>query len=101
MSRYSYDVNNYRNPTEGFYVKEIDGLYFVFIREDRAADGSCPPDRKHNAKWNAKGFEEAGDAQETIDSMHESFEEDFDSYLEENRYEIAQMERYEAFRNEY
>jgi hypothetical protein len=92
----------FKNPTEGFYVNVCpDGKYRVWIREDRASDGSAPPDRLHNGKWNKEGFEEASDAEETIEAMRESFEEDYDDYLEENRYEIAQMERYEAFRNEY
>ena len=34
-------------------------------------------------------------------SLRESFDEDFEQYCEENHYEIAQMERYEQFKNEY
>lgn len=97
MSRYSY-AGPYRNPTEGFFVKEVGDHFEVWIREDRDADGSCPPDRKHTK---TPKFDEAGDAHEWIEALSESFEEDYDDYLEENRFEIAQMERYEAFRNEY
>lgn len=97
MSRYTY-AGPYKNPTEGFFVKQVREHFEVWIREERAEDGSCAPDRKHRS---SPKFEEAGDAQEWIDALHEDFEQDYESYLEENRYEIAQMERYEAFRNEY
>lgn len=100
MSRYTY-AGPFKNPTEGFFVKQQGQRFYVFIREDRRADGSCPADRKHNASWNKRGFEEACEAEETIEQLRESFEEDYDDYLNENHDDIVRMEQYENFRNEY
>jgi hypothetical protein len=44
---------------------------------------------------------EQEDAEEFIEATEAKYEEDYDEYLEENRYEIAQMERYEMWRREY
>lgn len=46
-------------------------------------------------------FEDEDTANEWIESVAESFEEDYDNYLEENHDAIVQMERYEQWRNEY
>lgn len=97
MSRYTY-AGTYQNPTTDWIVKPVGKKFGIFIRStERAEDGSIPPDRRHKSKLL---FEDDGDAAEYIEGMHESFEEDYDDYLEENRFEINQMERYEAFRNE-
>lgn len=108
MSRYSY-AGPYKNPAQDFYVDQDprDGLFYVYLTEEVHCQcgsdeclGTASHKRKHRGKWNV-GFEEAGDAHEVIDQIHQSFDEDYESYLEENRYEIVQMERYEQFRNEY
>lgn len=98
MSRYSY-AGPYRNPTEGYFVQAVREHFEIWIRHDRESDGSCAADRKVKIRYNK--FEEYGDAMEAIAEMAEAFEEDYDQYLEENHYDIVQMERYEAFRNEY
>lgn len=98
MSRYTY-AGSFQNPTTGWIVKPVEDKFGVFVRSDeRQADGSIVPDRRHTS---APLFDEPEDAAEYIDGMAEAFEEDYDDYLEENRHEIAQMERYEAFRNEF
>lgn len=97
MSRYTY-AGEYKNPCTNMYVKEVGDHFEVWVRSDRDSDGSAPPDHKHSS---APNFDEAGDADEYITDLHDGFEEDYDNYLEENRYEINLMERYEAFKNEY
>lgn len=97
MSRYSY-AGKFVNPTEGFFVKLVDDHYEVWVRADRQEDGSCEPDHKHTG---APDFDEAEDAAEWIEGTAEFFEQDYDDYLDENSYEIARMEAYEDFRNEY
>ncbi len=97
MSRFTY-AGPYRNPTEGWFVKEnAEGKYEIWLRCDREPDGSAPPDRKHKG---APTFDEAGDADEYIAECAQESEDDYDQYLDENRYEINQMERLEAFLNE-
>ena len=96
MSRYNY-AGKFVNPTEGFYVKPVGEHFEIWVRADRAPDGSAPADHKHTS---APEFEEHEDAQDWITGTAEFFEEDYDDYLEENRYEINMMERYEAFQNE-
>lgn len=98
MSRYTY-AGTFQNPTTDWIVKSVGKQFGIFIRTpERAEDGSIAPDRKHKS---APLFDDSEDAQEYIDAKSDFFEEDYDEYLEENRYEINQMERYEAFRNEY
>ncbi len=97
MSRYTY-AGPYQNPTTGWFVKEVAEVFQVWIRSERQEDGSCKPDRKHTS---APDFESAEEAAEYIDGLAEFYEEDYDSYLEENGPEIARMERYEMWRNEY
>lgn len=47
------------------------------------------------------GFDEEADAIDSIEATEEFFERDYEQYVEENHYEIAQIERYEMWRNEY
>jgi len=112
MSRYTY-AGEFKNPTENYYVKAVavteadefdnlsetgDFVYEVWVRYDRESDGSARPDNKIEK---AGQFEEADEAEEWIEGVREFFEDDYSDYLEENRYEIARMEQYENFRNEY
>lgn len=100
MSRYSY-AGEFRNPASNYFVKEVRGRFQVWVRSDRAADGSAPSDRPMRARGGkTPTFDEADEAQDYIDGVSEFFEADFEQYLDENRFEIAQMERFEAFRNE-
>lgn len=96
MSRYTY-AGPFQNPTDRFYVKAVGDHFEIYIREDRASDGSAPPDRPHKGGMK---FPEAGDAAEWLEDERQGFEEDYDDYLEENRFEISQMERLEAFERE-
>jgi hypothetical protein len=97
MSRYTY-AGAYRNPTKSFYVKQVGEHYEVWVRSPRNRDGSAPADHPHSRGLK---FDEPDEAEDWIEGISEFFEKDYDNYLEENHYEIAQMERYEAFRNEY
>lgn len=98
MSRYTY-AGSFQNPTTDWIVKPVGKKFGVFVRStERAPNGSIPADRRHTS---APLFDEPGDAAEWIEGTAERFEEDYDEYLEENRFEIARMERYEQFRNEY
>ena len=97
MSRYQY-AGPFKNPTEGFFVKSVGEKWEIWIRFDRESDGSCKADRRHKT---APRFEDQGDALDWIDDLRQSVEEDYDQYLDEHHDEIAAMERYEAFRNEY
>jgi hypothetical protein len=96
MSRYTY-AGEYKNPTEGWYIKKVGDKFEVWVRSDREKDGSAEPDRKHTS---APTFDEAEDASEYITDKAEFYEEDYSDYLEENHDAIAAMERFEAFRNE-
>jgi len=98
MSRYTY-AGTFSNPTGNWIVKRVDDKFGIFVRSDeRQEDGSIEPDRKHTS---APLFDEPEEAAEYIEGKAQDFEEDYDDYLEENRYEINRMEQYEAFRNEY
>lgn len=98
MSKYTY-AGDFQNPTQDWIVKPVGKKFGIFIRSTkRREDGSIPADRRHSS---AKLFSDEEDAHEYILGMNEFFEEDYDQYLDENHEEIARMERYEAFRNEY
>jgi hypothetical protein len=114
MSRYTY-AGKFVNPTEGFVARENDeGLGFVWITERVPCDCGCPRctaydevERLHSMhgkdpKNPIKGFEGgAEEAAEWIEQTAQGFEEDYDNYREENHYEIARMEQYEDWKNEY
>lgn len=104
MSRYTY-AGDYKNPTTGWFVQPVGDYYYVFVRSDRAKDGSAEPDRLHTRHGDISdpqnGFDEPEDAEEWIAHTEQFFDEDHERYCEENHHEIARMEAYEAFRNEY
>lgn len=91
MSKYSY-AGKFVNPADHWFVKEVDDHFEIWVLKD---DGT---DRPHSS---AGHFEDYEDAAEYIESVRERFEEDYDQYLEENGAEIARMEAYEDWRNEY
>lgn len=97
MSRYSY-AGEFRNPADSYFVKPVDEHFEVWVRSERAKDGSAEADRPHNR---APKFDGAEDAEEYIDHIRETFEEDYSDYLEENHAELARMDAWEAFKREY
>jgi hypothetical protein len=82
---------------------DADGNYFIWVKETSRGPAQGLKNvewRKHSAKWN-DGSMDPDQLEETIDAMQERIEEQYDQYLEENHFEIAQMERYEAFMREH
>ena len=85
----------YRTAQDQSILAELlDGL----IDEDEAR---LRRERMWRPHTNGLTFGEAEDVEEWIANLSEFFEQDYDDYLEENRYEIVQMERYEMWKNEY
>lgn len=104
------------NPTESFCVREnpdgdgwivavaltpADILSALLDGEIDESEARLQRERGWRPHTTARIFAESEDADEWIEGLHESFERDYDDYLEENSHEIAQMERYEQWRNEY
>ena len=115
MSRYVY-AGEFVNPANCFAVAENpDGEGYIVVVNmtaheilDGVIDGNYTVEEAAEMQrrgWrphtSAGVFAEWDDAREWIEGVEESFDADYEEYLEENRYEIAQMERYEAWRNEY
>src|SRR5262249_50838669 len=117
MSRYSY-AGDFKNPTEGWQVipnPNGDG-YVIGVpidpKEIIAMTAAGDPDAQALAEMyqkndgyrphtNGQVFADPEDAHASVESIEEFFEEDYDAYLEENSHAIAQMERYEMWRNEH
>lgn len=86
-------------------------LYYVAVEEPVNCDCPCSHCKtvlrkrlrlhSSHARGQWSGCEDVTDADELIESIEQRFEDDYDDYLDENRHSIAQMERYEAWRNEY
>jgi hypothetical protein len=55
----------------------------------------------HRFHTSAPFFDETEDAEDWIEAQSERLEGQYDNYLEENRHDIVQMERYEMWRAEY
>lgn len=122
MSKYTY-AEPFKNPTEGWMVipNPTPGLgeeetYIIGVPIDpqeiisAAAKGDPEAQKLAQDYIDFKGyrphtagqvFKDAEEADEYLYNLEESFEEDYDQYLDENRHEIVQMERYEQWRNEY
>jgi len=96
MSRFTY-AGEFKNPTSNWSIRSGDNCWQIWVRSDRARDGSAEPDHKHTS---APDFETYEDAEEWINGCSEAIEQDYDDYLDENRYEISRMEQYEQWRNE-
>lgn len=103
MSRYTY-AGPFRNPTDGWVIRptgeeDADGLEIVgvYSKSERNADGSCTADTLIKT---FAGDDAGDDASEYVEGRREFYEEDHSDYLEENRFEINRMERYESWRNE-
>lgn len=105
MSRYTY-AGPFTNPTKGMLCSrepDEEGKWFVEIEERCECGSECcsKPITGYRPHTNNQKFDEPEDVVEWIENLAESFEEDYDEYLQENSYEIRRMELYEQFRNEY
>jgi hypothetical protein len=117
MSRYTY-AGDFTNPVEAMGVAEtMDGKFYITVTEtvtnrQSIVDGNAlttiesvattvRPHTMHGENIDQNLFNELEDANEWIADLEETFERDYDDYLEENRYSLHQMELYEMWRNEY
>ncbi len=95
----------YVNPTTDWRVTLNDetGKYFIEVPERCECGSECCSKPILSWRPHTKGlqFDEQDEADDWIESVSEKSEADYDQYLEENHHEIAQMERYEMWRNEY
>ena len=95
------------NIAEGWKVREgEDGLWRVYVPENIYCDCGCPNcDKVLEVQYREHGrtpvSEDPDGCYEWLEALQQSYDDDYDRYTEEHSYEIAQMERYEAFRNEY
>lgn len=109
MSRYSY-AGDFVNPADTWRVaskpdaSRPEGVvYFVEVyrEEDREIDGVSGKFSFWSPHTSGHEWDEHEQADEWVEATGQAYEGDYDDYLEENRHEIAAMERYEAWRNEY
>lgn len=108
MSRYTY-AGDFVNPTSSWRIASKpdaaapEGVsYFVECHrsEEKEVDGVIGTFSYWSPHTSGQEFSSVEDAEEYIEGIDQAFEEDYDDYLDENRYAIAQMERYEMWRNE-
>ena len=98
---------NTERMTEGWSVRSTDDeeAWIVTVPRRTRCECDCPScsgwKTETVAHTNGKRFDDESDAWEWIEQMSDAYEEQYDRYLEENSFEIARMERYEAWRNEY
>lgn len=109
MSKYTY-AGDFVNPTDTWRVaQKFDdkGEYLysyieVLRKKERTdEDGKVWKTEYWEAHTSGRAFPSDEEAYEYIEDIEQSFEEDYDDYLEENHDAIVQMERYEMWRNEY
>lgn len=104
MSKYTY-AGDFKNPVDEFNVEpNPNGEGFVITVNVYCECGSpCCSRPKLGTRPHTSGkvFTDEDEAHEWLESLEQDFEEDYDNYLDENRHSIAQMERYEMWRNEY
>lgn len=107
MSRYTY-VGDFVNPVSSWRIasRETDaGETEHFIEchheETRTIDGVEGTFSFWTPHTSGHKFDDVEDAEAYIEGIEESFEEDYDDYLEENRHAIVQMERHEMWKREY
>lgn len=94
----------FKNPTEGFTVEPTeDGKYRIVVDVICECGSDCCSRPKTGTRQHTSAplFDEYEDAIQWLEDLREYFEEDYDQYLDENHLEIARMEAYEDFRNEY
>lgn len=93
--------------TEDWAVRSTEDqeAWIVVVPQRVQCDCTCPSCKGWRTEMVAhssgKRFDEESDAWEWIEQMADSYEEMMDQYIEENSYQIAQMERYELWRQEY
>lgn len=103
MSKYSY-AGDFVNPVSSMRCSlepNADGKWFVeCLRRESKTDENGHVWKTEYWSPHTSGhlFDESDDVHEYLDNLEETFEQDYDDYLEENRYEIVQMERYEMWR---
>ena len=108
MSSYSY-AGNFENPADSFNAIEITdgpnaGKFYIAIAENTGnGDGSIElrPHTMHGDNLDQSLFDDWDSADEWIEGTAQRFEEDYEQYLEENHDELARMDEYEQWRNEY
>lgn len=92
------------NPTDHMTViQNPDGEgYVIGVRRYCECGSPCCDHREVEVTPHTGGrvFAESDDAYEYIECLRESWDQQYEDYLDENRYEIAQMERYEMWRRE-
>jgi hypothetical protein len=89
-----------KNPADDFVVLEAaDGGYIIGVRTYCECGSACCSRPETGTRPHTKGqvFEDPDEANDWIDNCRESFEDQYDAYLEENHDAIVQQERYEAF----
>lgn len=104
MSRYTY-VGDFTNPAKSYFVKYVDDQYQIWVKDQERCDCGCPNCRsvieKERPSNPLRAFDDVDEAHEYIEGVEQFFEEDYESYREENAYAIRQQELYEQWRNEY
>lgn len=103
MSRATYTDG--KNPTDNFTVEPNPSGegYIIGVKRYCECGSECCSRPQIGVEPHSGGhvFTEEDDAHEWIEATSEAWERDYDDYLEENRYELVQMERYEMWRREY
>jgi len=110
MSKYTY-AGDFTNPAEHFVVVQNEAddaeegdepTYIIGVKDYCQCGSPCCSKPLLGVHPHTGGmvFADQDDAYDWIESLRERFEEDYDSYLQENSYEIRQMEMYEMFKNE-
>jgi len=106
MSRYTY-AGDFSNPVNNMRVSlepNTDGKWFIeCFRQESKTDTAGRVWKTEYWEPHTSGmtFDEPEDGHEYLDNLEETFEQDYDDYLDENRHAIVQMELYEMWRNEY
>jgi hypothetical protein len=104
MAQYTY-AGDFSNPTEDFVVQgpNEEGQYWIGVKAYCECGYQCCSRPQTGVRPHDNGllFDDFEQAYDWIEGVEEFFEQDYDSYLEENRHAIVQMERYEQWRNEY
>ena len=108
MSKYTY-AGNFVNPTKDFFPKQkegdtdSEGKWYIAVKTYCECGQECcsKPETGDRPHTNNILFDEYDEASEWIEGVAESFEDDYEQYLDENSHSIVQMELYELWRNEY
>ena len=106
MARYTY-ADSPHNATLDWKIEtaldhDKEEMYY-YVSVPVACDCGCPGCKaiKYRPHTNGMRFPEHENAAKWIESIQEFLDNDYEDYANENSHAIAQMERYEQFRNEY